>query len=89
MRLPGGWSFRRGCETLAEPGQGKSFPGETVKFVSRPGVGDRHRDRYLRAGLRDPATISLFRFPGQPEVDSLDEQRNNTLTLESQFTPCR
>jgi ribosomal protein L21E len=44
---------------------------------------------HLGAGLRDPATNSLFVFPAPPEVDSLDEQGNNLPTLESEFTPGR
>lgn len=44
---------------------------------------------HLGAGLRDPATNSLFVFPAPPEVDSLDEQGNNLPALEAEFTPDR
>ncbi|MFJ6674736.1 hypothetical protein ACIQMJ_26865 [Actinosynnema sp. NPDC091369] len=44
---------------------------------------------HLGAGLKDPATHSLFVFPAPPAVDALDEQGNNLPTLDSEFTPDR
>ncbi|MCE6997287.1 hypothetical protein LZG04_21130 [Saccharothrix sp. S26] len=67
----------------------KGFLGEVAKSYH-----DQEQDivaaiNHLGAGLRDPATNSLFVFPAPPEVDSLDEQGDNLPTLDTEFTPDR